>query len=73
MPKILSKEAAAPPPDAPALTVNHGPWHGARIVPVNTLHHVVHLLSAAPGFAAWAGGWGRRYFQLLAVSELVRA
>ena len=37
------------------------------LFPVNTLHNVVHLLFAILGIAAWAGGWGRGYFQFLTV------
>lgn len=60
--------AAPPPPDAPALTLEHGHGMVLGMFPVNTAHNVVHLLFAILGFAAWAGGWSRTYFQLLAVS-----
>ena len=57
-----------PPPDAPPLAVEHGHGLALGMFPVNTPHNVVHLLFAVMGIAAWAGGWARGYFQLLAVS-----
>ncbi len=62
---------ASPPPDAPPLTMEHGHGMALGMFPVNTLHNIVHLLFAALGLAAWAGGWARGYFQLLAVSYAV--
>jgi Domain of unknown function (DUF4383) len=59
---------APPPPDAPPLAVEHGHGMALGMFPVNTLHNVVHLLFGVLGLAAAAGGWGRRYFQLVAVS-----
>jgi hypothetical protein len=65
---LLGFMPAPPPPDAPPLTVAHGHGLALGMFPVNTLHNVVHLLFAMLGIAAWAGGWARRYFQILAVS-----
>jgi hypothetical protein len=59
--------AAPPPPDAPPLILEHGHGLALGMLPVNTLHNVVHLLFALLALAAWAGGWARRYFQLVAV------
>ena len=59
---------APPPPDAPPLAVEHGHGMALGLFPVNTLHNVVHLLFGVLGLAAAAGGWGRKYFQLVAVS-----
>ena len=61
------------PPDAPPLAVEHGHGLALGMFPVNTLHNIVHLLFAVLGIAAWAGGWARGYFQLLAVSYAVLA
>ena len=61
--------APAPPPlDAPPLTMEHGHGMVLGMFPTNTAHNVVHLLFAILGIAAWAGGWARGYFQILAVS-----
>lgn len=65
---LLGFMPAPPPPDAPPLTIAHGHGLALGMFPVNTLHNVVHLLFAILGIAAWAGGWARRYFQILAVS-----
>jgi hypothetical protein len=65
---LLGFMPAPPPPDAPPLTVEHGHGLALGLFPVNTPHNVVHLLFAVLGIAAWAGGWARSYFQLLAVS-----
>lgn len=59
---------APPPPDAPPLAMEHGHGLALGMFPVNTLHNVVHLLFGILGLAAWSGGWGRKYFQLVAVS-----
>ena len=59
---------APPPPDAPPLAFEHGHGLALGMFPVNTAHNVVHLLFAVLGIAAWAGGWARGYFQLLAVA-----
>ncbi len=64
---------APPPPDAPPLAVEHGHGLALGMFPVNTVHNIVHLLFALLGIAAWAGGWARGYFQLLAVSYAVLA
>ena len=65
---ILGFMPAPPAPDAPALTMEHGHGMILGMFPTNTAHNVVHLLFALLGIAAWAGGWGRTYFQVLAVS-----
>ena len=57
-----------PPLDAPPLTMEHGHGMVLGMFPTNTAHNVVHLLFAIVGIAAWAGGWARGYFQMLAVS-----
>ena len=59
---------APPPPDAPPLTMDHGHGMVLGLFPINTPHNVVHLLFAILGIAAWAGGWARTYFQIVAVS-----
>jgi hypothetical protein len=64
---------APPPPDAPALTFDHGHGMALDMFPVNTAHNIVHLLFAILGMAAWAGGWARGYFQLLTVSYALLA
>ena len=60
---------APPPPNALPLTLDHGHGLALGVLPINTLHNVVHLLFGALGIAA-----GRRmvlsarsYFQLVAV------
>jgi hypothetical protein len=65
---VMGFMPAPPPPDAPPLAFEHGHGMALGMFPVNTLHNVVHLLFAILGIAAWAGGWARGYFQLLAVS-----
>jgi len=70
---LLGFVPSPPPPDAPPLAIEHGHGMALGMFPVNTLHNIVHLLFAALGFAAWSGGWSRRYFQLLAVSYAVLA
>jgi hypothetical protein len=57
-----------PPTDAPPLTIEHGHGLALGLFPVNTPHNIVHLLFAILGIAAWAGGWARMYFQILAIS-----
>lgn len=59
---------APPPPGAPPLAVEHGHGLALGVLPVNTPHNIVHLLFAILGIAAWSGGWGRRYFQVLTVT-----
>ena len=65
---VLGFMPSPPPPDAPALTMEHGHGMILGMFPTNTGHNVVHLLFALLGIAAWAGGWSRTYFQVLAVS-----
>ena len=62
-----------PPPDAPALTLEHGHGMVLGIFPVNTVHTIVHLLFGLLGITAWASGRGRGYFQLVAVSYALLA
>ena len=70
---ILGFMPSPPPPDAPALTVEHGHGLALGMFPVNTVHNVVHLTFAILGLAAWGSGWSRPYFQLLAVSYALLA
>lgn len=62
--------AAPPPPDAPALTVEHGHGLALGMFPVNTLHNVVHLLFGVLGLAAARGAImsARGYFQVVALA-----
>ena len=57
---------AVPPPD---LTQTHGFGHALGILPVNTLHNVVHLLFALLGIAAARGAImsAKAYCQMVAV------
>ena len=61
---------APPPPDALPLTVNHGHGLAIGLLPINTLHNVVHLLFGALGIAAARAMVlsPRSYFQLVAVT-----
>jgi len=70
---ILGFMPSPPPPDAPALTLEHGHGMTLGLFPTNTLHNVVHLLFAILGLAAWGGGRARWYFQVLAVSYALLA
>lgn len=58
---------ATPPPD---LTQTHGFGHALGILPVNTLHNVVHLLFALLGIAAARGAImsAKAYCQMVAVA-----
>ena len=56
--------ASPPPPDAPALTMEHGHGLALGLFPVNTLHNVVHLLFGVLGLVAG----GRGYLKLVAVA-----
>ena len=58
---------ATPPPD---LTQTHGFGHALGILPVNTLHNVVHLLFAVLGIAAARGAImsAKAYCQVVAVA-----
>ena len=62
--------AAPPPPDAPPLIVEHGHGLALGLLPVNTLHNVVHLLFGVLGIAASRGAIfsARGYFRLVALS-----
>ena len=68
---FLGFAPSPPPADAPPLAVEHGHGMALGLFPINTPHNIVHLLFAVMGFAAWAGGWSRRYFQVVAVSYAV--
>jgi len=59
--------AATPPPD---LTQTHGFGHALGILPVNTIHNVVHLLFALLGIAAARGAImsAKAYCQMVAVA-----
>lgn len=65
---VLGFMPAPPALNAPPLTMEHGHGMILGMFPTNTAHNVVHLLFALLGLAAWAGGWARTYFQVLAVS-----
>jgi|SRR5687767_13597397 len=62
--------AAPPPPDAPPLTIEHGHGLALGLLPVNTLHNLVHLFFGVLGIAAFRGVLfsARGYFRLVAVS-----
>ena len=59
-----------PPADAPPLTVEHGHGLALGLLPINTLHNVVHLLFGVLGIAASRGAVmaARQYFQVVAVA-----
>lgn len=58
------------PPGAPPLTIEHGHGLALGLLPVNTLHNLVHLLFGVLGVAASRGAImsARGYFQLVAIS-----
>jgi hypothetical protein len=58
-----------PPPGAPPLTIEHGHGLALGLLPVNTMHNVVHLLFGVLGLVAARGiiMAARGYFQFLAV------
>ena len=60
--------AAPPPPDAPPLVVTHGHGLALGVLPINTLHNVVHLLFGVLGLLAARGMMlaARAYFQVVA-------
>ena len=62
--------AAPPPPNAPPLVVEHGHGLALGLLPVNTLHNIVHLVFGVLGIAASRGAVAsaRGYFRLVAVS-----
>ena len=62
--------AAPPPADAPPLIVEHGHGLALGLLPVNTLHNVVHLLFGVLGIAASRSAImsARGYFRLVAGS-----
>ena len=60
------------PPDAPPLDMDHGYGLALGILPVNTLHNIVHLLFGVLGLAAFGGLFSARgYSQLVAVAYLL--
>lgn len=60
------------PPGAPPLAMDHGYGLALGILPVNTLHNIVHLLFGVLGLAAYAGTLSARlYAQIVAVSYLL--
>ena len=60
------------PPDAPPLSMDHGYGMALGLLPVNTLHNIVHLLFGVLGLAAYGGMFSARaYAQLVAVSYLL--
>jgi hypothetical protein len=61
--------AAPPPPDALPLTMNQGHGLALGLLPINTLHNIVHLLFGVLGLMAARGVLltARLYFQLTAV------
>ena len=66
--------ASPPPPDAPPLTVAHGHGLALGLLPINTIHNIVHLLFGALGILAWRGaGTARGYFRVVAIVYTVLA
>jgi hypothetical protein len=62
--------AAPPPPGAPSLIVEHGHGLALGLLPVNTLHNIVHLLFGVLGIAAARGAvlTARGYFRVVAAA-----
>jgi hypothetical protein len=58
-----------PPPEAPPLVADHGHGLALGLLPINTLHNVVHLLFGVLGLLAARGMMlaARTYFQVVAV------
>lgn len=58
------------PPDAPPLTMEHGYGLALGLLPINTLHNIVHLLFGVLGLAAGRGAimGARTYLQMVAVA-----
>lgn len=57
------------PPGAPRLVIDHGHGLALGLLPVNTLHNLVHLLFGAMGLAAYGGMLSSRlYLQIVAVA-----
>ena len=58
------------PPDAPPLSMDHGYGLALGLLPVNTLHNIVHLLFGVLGVAASRGAImsARGYAQFIAVA-----
>lgn len=66
--------ASPPPADAPPLTVEHGHGLALGLLPVNTIHNIVHLLFGVLGILAWRGaGSARGYFRVVAIAYTVLA
>ena len=61
-------------PGAPPLTMDHGYGLALGLLPVNTLHNIVHILFGVLGLAAYGGMFSARAFaQLVAVAYLLLA
>lgn len=62
--------ASPPPPGALPLRIEHGHGLALGLLPINTLHNIVHLLFGVLGLAAARGTLmsARAYFQLVAVA-----
>lgn len=58
------------PPDAPPLTMPHGYGLALGLLPINTLHNIVHLVFGLLGLAAAGGAIlsARAFCQLVAVA-----
>ena len=67
--------AAPPPPNAPPLIVEHGHGLALGLLPVNTLHNIVHVLFGVLGIAAARGALmtARGYFRLVAAAYALLA
>ena len=59
-----------PPMHAPPLTLEHGLGLALGLLPINTLHNIVHLIFGVLGIAAGRGVLlaARGYFQLVAIA-----
>ena len=66
---------APPPAGAPPLVMEHGHGLALGLLPVNTLHNIVHLLFGILGVAASRGAImsARGYFQLVAIAYALLA
>lgn len=61
--------AAPPPPGAPPLTIEHGHGLAMGLLPVNTVHNVIHLLFGVLGILAWRGvGTARGYVRTVGIT-----
>lgn len=64
-----------PPADAPPLTLEHGHGLALGLLPINTLHNIIHLIFGVLGMAASRGAVlnARSYFQIVAISYALLA